>query len=57
MDRGDWLTERFQGRAGPTCARHALELLWAQLHPLVVPHDPQTKQEPAGRMRTPQVEQ
>ena len=29
----------------------------AQLHPLVVPQDSQTKQEPAGRMRTPQVEQ
>ena len=28
-----------------------------QLHPLVVPQDSQTKQEPAGRMRTPQVEQ
>jgi hypothetical protein len=30
---------------------------WFQLHPLVVPQDSQTKQEPAGRMRTPQVEQ
>jgi pimeloyl-ACP methyl ester carboxylesterase len=30
---------------------------WSQLHPLVVPQDSQTKQEPAGRMRTPQVEQ
>ncbi len=30
---------------------------WDQLHPLVVPQDSQTKQEPAGRMRTPQVEQ
>ena len=29
----------------------------SQLHPLVVPQDSQTKQEPAGRMRTPQVEQ
>ncbi len=28
-----------------------------QLHPLVVPHDSQTKHEPAGRIRTPQVEQ
>jgi hypothetical protein len=28
-----------------------------QLQPLVVPHDSQTKQDPAGRMRTPQVEQ
>ena len=28
-----------------------------QLHPLVVPQDSQTKQEPAGRIRTPQVEQ
>jgi hypothetical protein len=32
-------------------------LLAFQLHPLVVPQDSQTKQEPAGRMRTPQVEQ
>src|SRR6266702_5934665 len=30
---------------------------WNQLQPLVVPQDSQTKQEPAGRMRTPQVEQ
>jgi hypothetical protein len=29
----------------------------SQLHPLVVPHDSQTKHEPAGRIRTPQVEQ
>ena len=57
MDRGDRLTERFQGRAGPTCAGTPLGLLWAQLQPLVVPHDSQTKQDPAGRMRTPQVEQ
>ena len=28
-----------------------------QLQPLVVPHDSQTKHEPAGRIRTPQVEQ
>ena len=28
-----------------------------QLHPLVVPQDSQTKHEPAGRIRTPQVEQ
>jgi hypothetical protein len=28
-----------------------------QLQPLVVPQDSQTKQEPAGRIRTPQVEQ
>jgi MFS family permease len=28
-----------------------------QLHPLVEPHDSQTKHEPAGRIRTPQVEQ
>ena len=29
----------------------------AQLQPLVVPQDSQTKHEPAGRIRTPQVEQ
>jgi hypothetical protein len=28
-----------------------------QLHPLVVPQDSQTKHDPAGRIRTPQVEQ
>jgi hypothetical protein len=28
-----------------------------QLHPLVVPQDSHTKHEPAGRIRTPQVEQ
>ena len=28
-----------------------------QLHPLVVPQDSHTKHDPAGRMRTPQVEQ
>jgi hypothetical protein len=28
-----------------------------QLQPLVVPHDSQTKHDPAGRIRTPQVEQ
>ena len=28
MDRGDRPTERFQERAGPACARHALEPLW-----------------------------
>jgi hypothetical protein len=38
------------GRLPPRNARD-------QLQPLVVPHDSQTKHEPAGRIRTPQVEQ
>ena len=36
---------------------HQPQYFLAQLHPLVVPHDSQTKHEPAGRIRTPQVEQ
>jgi hypothetical protein len=43
--------------APPTSGRSPPVETRAQLHPLVVPQDSQTKQEPAGRMRTPQVEQ
>jgi hypothetical protein len=35
----------------------AFDGAWNQLHPLVVPQDSQTKHDPAGRIRTPQVEQ
>jgi hypothetical protein len=54
--------ERCNAGAGEAASAHRTSnmppnTVCGQLHPLVVPQDSQTKQEPAGRMRTPQVEQ